>query len=445
VRARGRLRRFGAAVASTAVAAAGLVAFAAPSASAATQEITNATFEWGINPELQSAPPFGGCNFLSAGASDGSEEQYRVTDGTVSIVKNGTAPTWANKCDGAATGTMNQKVVWSGGTGTIDPSTGAATISFPGKLSLNFYGGLTPFFIENPVLTVDASGDGSLVATLGGFASDQANPFVKTPIESVSGVTVVDLSNVAGDNTTGFTVTPDYAGVLYDAPAGGGAQNRSTTGWGSWPDSFVDFHFVTGLSSYWYSSGGVADVKKPPTVLTVAYGPLDGGEDPGTPPPAGTGQQVITAQVPEEVDPGEFVWTIDAEDRTVTLTEAQDKGTYLHSTGAIKPIKVTDGRLGGPTWSISGQVGDFTGGIDGKHLGWKPFVSVAGSGAVPGGEVLSGFVSGNGLKSASLLASAPSGHAVGGTATLGADLDLRIPQDTAPGTYSATLTITALS
>jgi hypothetical protein len=149
--------------------------------------------------------------------------------------------------------------------------------------------------------------------------------------------------------------------------------------------------------------------------------------------------------VPEEVDPGEFVWTIDAEDRTVTLTEAQDKGTYLQSNGAIKPIKVTDGRIGGPTWSISGQVGDFTGGIDGKHLGWKPFVSVAGSGAVPGGEVLSGFVSGNGLTSASLLASATAGHAVGGTATLGADLDLRIPQDTAPGTYSATLTITALS
>ena len=59
--------------------------------------------------------------------------------------------------------------------------------------------------------------------------------------------------------------------------------------------------------------------------------------------------------------------------------------------------------------------------------------------------MLSGITSGNGLKDTSLLASAPSAHAVGGTATVGADLDLRIPQDTPAGSYSATLTITALS
>ena len=132
-------------------------------------------------------------------------------------------------------------------------------------------------------------------------------------------------------------------------------------------------------------------------------------------------------------------------DHSVTLTEAADKGTYLQSTGDLKPIKVTDSRTGGPTWTISGQLSDFTGGLSGKYLGWTPNVSVAGSGATPGGQVLSGFTSGNGLKDTSVLASATAGHVVGGTATLGADLDLRLPKDTAAGTYSATLTITALS
>jgi hypothetical protein len=440
---RSRLRRVGAVVATTAVAATGLIGFGAPGASAAEQAVTNATFEWGVNVEVQSAPPFGGCNYLSAGESDGTEGQYVTTVGAVSVVKNGTAPTWANKCDGAATGAMNQKVVWSGGTGTVDPATGASTIAFTGKLSLNFYGGFAPFYIQDPVVTVDAGGNGTIVATMGGYASSQANPGVKTLLTPVPGVTVADLSGVDGDNSTGFTAVPDYEGVEYDAPSGN-PQNRTTLGWGSWPESFVDFQFLTGLTSYWYSSG-TADAKKPPTALTINYGDVD-GEEPEEPeePEPGAGQQVISATVPEEVDPGEFLWTIDAVDKNVTLPDTDDQGTYLHSTGQIKPIKVTDTRLGGPTWSVSGQVGDFSDGLSGKYLGWTPKVTGAGAGATPGSSVASGIASGNGLKDASVLASALSGHA-GGTATLGADLDLRLPIGTAPGTYTATLTITALS
>ena len=107
--------------------------------------------------------------------------------------------------------------------------------------------------------------------------------------------------------------------------------------------------------------------------------------------------------MPDEVDPGEFIWTIDAVDHSVTLTEAAAQGTFLQSTGNLKPIKVTDSRANGPTWTISGQLSDFTGGLSGKYLGWTPNVSVAGSGATPGGQVLSGFTSGNGLKDASIL------------------------------------------
>ncbi len=54
-------------------------------------------------------------------------------------------------------------------------------------------------------------------------------------------------------------------------PQGATPQNRTTPGWGSWPEEFVGFQLETGLSSYWYSSGGAADPKKPPLPLTVDF------------------------------------------------------------------------------------------------------------------------------------------------------------------------------
>ena len=33
----------------------------------------------------------------------------------------------------------------------------------------------------------------------------------------------------------------------------------------------MDFHYETGLTSYWYTSGGAADPKKAPTAITVSY------------------------------------------------------------------------------------------------------------------------------------------------------------------------------
>lgn len=450
VRQPSRWRRLGAVVASTAIAATGLVAFSVSGASAATQTITNATFDWGISAQMQTGTHIGPttCHFFSAGASPStSSATYTPSSGNVNVLKDGVAPTWSNKCDGAAAGTVNQKVHWTGGTGTVDPSTGAATITFTGKLWVNFYSGLSPFFIQDPVVTVQSNGDGTVVGTMGGFTADRDNPTAPAiPIADVASVTISDLSGVASNNTTGFVTTPDYAGILITPPAGASPQNTTNAFVGAFPQSFVTFHGNTGLASFWYSSGDSFDPTKAASAIAVAYGTLSGDPDPDPEPPApGTGEQVISATVPDEVDPGEFIWTIDAVDHSVTLTEAADQGTFLQSTGDLKPIKVTDSRVNGPTWTISGQLGDFTGGLSGTHLGWTPNVSVAGSGANPGGQVLSGFTSGNGLKDTSALASATAGHAVGGTATIGAGLDLRLPKDTAAGTYSATLTITALS
>ncbi len=429
------------AVAAAAAVGAGVVTSVTSSAGATEQSISNATIEWSISAELQSATPFGGCSYLSAGQSDGTQTSYQTTKANVAILKSGAAPTWSNKCDGASTGAVGQKVRWSSGTGTVDTTTGAATLSFVGELSLNFYGGLVPFTIKDPVLTVSPGGDGQIVATVFGYESSMDNPNEKEALAPVSGVRISDLSGVAV-GAGGFTVTPDYEGVPYEPPAGSGGspQNRTTPGWGAWPASFIDYHYLTGLTSYWYHSGGAADPKKSPSAITVTYSA--DGSGPGVPQP-GPGEQVITAEVPEFGEPGEFIWAIDG-DGAVDLGSVVDRGGYLQATGAIDPISITDTRSGGPQWSVSGQIGDFNGGISGKHLGWSPKVLTPGAGAIAGTDVASGISGGDGLTVPSILAAGPSGHDLG-SALVGADLDLRLPVETAPGTYSATLTITALS
>ncbi|MGE3621294.1 MAG: hypothetical protein AB7L84_12615 [Acidimicrobiia bacterium] len=152
--------------------------------------------------------------------------------------------------------------------------------------------------------------------------------------------------------------------------------------------------------------------------------------------------QTLTVEVPEP-GPGEFAWSIDGTG-PIDLGTPANAGDHWAFTGNIHPIVVTDTRTGGQPWSLSGQVGDFTGGLAGKHLGWTPQVTSPGAGATPGDPVASGFTGGNGLTVASTLAAADTGHDQG-TATLGAHLDLQVPIATPPGTYTTTLTLTALS
>jgi hypothetical protein len=224
--------------------------------------------------------------------------------------------------------------------------------------------------------------------------------------------------------------------VPYTPAPGGTAQN--TTGvegfWGAWPTSWIDAVAPTGNAAFYYTTSTAAtQVRKAPNALTVAYN-LSSSSD----------SQIIGVTVPEPTEPGELVWSIDG-DGQVGMSASVNNGDHWSSTGAIQPIVVTDNREGAPAWTISGQVGDFDpGGVDGKHLGWKPTVTTAGAGATPGAQVTSGFFSGDGLKTSRTLASAPAAHA-GGSATVGADLDLRLPISTPAGSYSAVLTITAMS
>ncbi len=156
--------------------------------------------------------------------------------------------------------------------------------------------------------------------------------------------------------------------------------------------------------------------------------------------------ETITAEIVHSPG-GALTWTIPSND-PVALGDVVDHGTYLQSTGEINPVTVTDTRTNqSNAWTLSGQLGDFTDGgsnsIDGKYLGWLPKVVTAGAGATVGAALDSGWDSGNGLKGGAVLGSATDGHTTG-SGSLGADLTLKVPAETASGSYAATLTLTAL-
>lgn len=167
------------------------------------------------------------------------------------------------------------------------------------------------------------------------------------------------------------------------------------------------------------------------------------GDAPGTPP---AGDQSIAVTVPEQAA-GELSWTLEGTSDLVDLGVAAEELDYFIAEGSIVPIRVQDTRAGNPAWSITAQVSDFTAGgesVSSKYLGWMPEVLENEGSAVAGSAVPSGFDSGDGLSVARTLASADTGHARGAS-VVGADLELKLPLDTPQGTYSATITLTALS
>ncbi|AEB44438.1 hypothetical protein VAB18032_16670 [Micromonospora maris AB-18-032] len=177
-----------------------------------------------------------------------------------------------------------------------------------------------------------------------------------------------------------------------------------------------------------------------PVTLWVAFPPQDPGRS-----------QTITASIDETQ--GSLVISVNPDDRAVVLPPAQlsPGGDRWESNGELRPVTVTDTRAGQPGWSASGQIPtDFTA-PDGAtfsagYLGWSPRVLAqgAGQGVVAGPEVAPYVVgSGGGLGTSAVLGTAPSGNGRG-TAQLSAGLRLSLPTETAAGTYTATLTLTAI-
>ncbi|MBX3313936.1 MAG: HtaA domain-containing protein [Actinobacteria bacterium] len=464
-----RRRRRSVVAALVALAVAAAVAAAPGSAAAAPLTVTDASLRWRFNPEVQGTSPFGECNYLSAGRSDGSEASYRASEGDVTIEKAGGAPTWATKCELDDQRRTDQELIWTGGTGTVDPDTGEVTLAFEGAASVVFYGGLLPFTIVDPVITVDAEGNGSMVATMEGFASSLDDPHTKTPIDPVPGVVVADVRDVDSANDTGFVARPEFGGVRYDADTSIAApQVRTTTGWGSWPVSFVDFHMVTGLSSYWYTSGGAFDAKKPPLPFQITY---EGIGEPlpqetttttattssttttaapavttstSTPSTSGSGSGPSTTVAPGSSSivyrtvggstaDGGTTPTTGAPTRSAVATTSRTgalawsvpaDGVLAPSGDELGPIAVADTR-DGRGWTMVGRVW-------GATAGWTPKLLREGAGTELGHLVVGD------LSRPSVLALAPDGHP-SGWSTVAADLEV------ADGEGPITVTVTAIS
>lgn len=189
-----------------------------------------------------------------------------------------------------------------------------------------------------------------------------------------------------------------------------------------------------------YDDDDVVSAVSEPVILWVAFAPAEPGNS-----------QTITASIDETQ--GSLVISVDPDDRAVVLPPAQlnSAGDRWESNGELRPVTVTDTRAGQPGWSASGQIPDDFAGPDGAtfssgYLGWTPRVLVQGDGqgVVAGPEVPPYVVgSGGGLGSSAVLGSAPN-EAGRGTAQLGAGLRLSLPTETAAGTYTATLTLTAI-
>lgn len=252
-----------------------LLTLVAPAAAGAAA-VSGVTLDWTGNGEVQAKARNGAANYFTAGATDGSAGAYSARSGNVQIVQ---APasgaeyqaTWATRA-AHVNGAGRQVARLFGGHGTV-AGDGSATIAWSGAFTLNFYGGLLPFTIGDPVLEVDATGHGTLKADLSGYGSSQANPDVKTPLTPAPGVTIATLSGAVVQPGQDVALTPDYAGVAVTLPGGFTPQNRAIDGWGAWPQGFVDFQLGTGLSSYWYSSGD-SDTLKPPFPFRLRFGPV---------------------------------------------------------------------------------------------------------------------------------------------------------------------------
>ncbi|RIJ76918.1 hypothetical protein D1871_09880 [Nakamurella silvestris] len=272
--------------------------------------VKDATLRWGVNNEANNrafAP--GTVNLFSAGKipSQGAAQkitptQWKATAGAVTIEKLGTdgsyrTATWAGlstTADGTELGSPSagtfsgHQVVVRDGTGTIDPIANTATVSWKGDFTVALYSGLTFFYVSDPVLTVRSNGTARLTATLGGYGADMADLTRWEKLPDAKGVVLADLKDVRVGSDGGFTVTPAYAGVKYQAKGSATTQKRDTPYFGSFPASFVDYQQRTGQASYWYSSGGASDKYKAALPLSVVYtGPL--GSVPSSTPTAPEG------------------------------------------------------------------------------------------------------------------------------------------------------------
>lgn len=378
-----------AAVATVLLGAGALIGLGADAASGPAT-LSGATLEWAFNAEMNTGAFDGSCNHLSAGRTDGSPAMYTGTDRDVTIVKRtagggyATISDWTTRCldangqrvtvSGAAR--LGLVVRLTGGDGTHDPVTGATTLQWSGSFSANMYDELVPQWFTDPKLVIDAAGHATLSATLAGYASSLDDPDVREATPPIPDVVVARL-DVAAAGTTGFTATPRYSGVTYDSLDT--PQVRNGASWGAWPAELVAAMERTGTGAYWYSTGSVADSRKAPSPITVAFGPMF--TDPTT--TTTTTSPTPTSTTPTSTTPTSTTPTTTSTTTPTTTTTPSSTTTPTTTTAptTAAPVDATRSDAGAPSTAASVESGSVSSGAETASTEARRSIPGAASGA----------------------------------------------------------------
>jgi hypothetical protein len=265
------------------------------------------------------------------------------------------------------------------------------------------------------------------------------NPAAATPTTTALAVSPANTAAQFSTVSLTATVSPSAAGAVQFADGGaalgapvtvsGGTATFSSSTLAVGSHSFTATFTPTNTTAYVGSASAAI-----PFSVTAFTG--------------STASETITTTVV----PGSLVISVPDGQVTLPSPTLDSAGDLFTTNGTLKPVTVTDTRAGNPGWTVSGQVNNFSDGqshaISGENLGWTPSVvdnstaqTVTLGASVPAaGGVASGDNGTAGLKQSRTLAT---GTGLG-TTHLSASLVLNVPTTTVAGTYTATLTLTAI-
>lgn len=165
-------------------------------------------------------------------------------------------------------------ITFPGGTGTVDPETGAGTIQYEGSVAGSFAIGPTTYYevtLADPAVTVDESGNGEITAVVSASnAAAMGNPAESTAPARVV-VTTFDADGGWAEGV--ISTTPHWAGVLPEGaesqalgiPAGQPVDGKA------FAPEFLG-QITKGVRPHFYASGANSDPKKAPSAFTAVAG-----------------------------------------------------------------------------------------------------------------------------------------------------------------------------
>ena len=163
------------------------------------------------------------------------------------------------------------------GTGYVDSGNGAASISYEGSVKAGFVFSGNEFYsvtVADPVVTVDAAGEGTISAVVSSANAAQGTTAAATTPPTRVVVTTFDAADsdwtTAGTAHT-LTDAPDWAGVLaagsqeataLGIPAGKPVDDKA------FAPTFLGA-IVPGVRAHFYASGATSDTKKNPAPFSA--------------------------------------------------------------------------------------------------------------------------------------------------------------------------------